>query len=165
MKNLKKFTSLLLSAIMLSTLFINVAFAAENSEETAEDVVALEAVVREYTPNVNSTARSTTFADATVDVQFSSSGMSITITTGMTKIASLVGVKDIEIQLKNGSDWVTVATCTEGGEATDALGCAVDLLYTGAIYGEYYRVVCTHYGDVDGYRELYHETAAMRCIY
>ena len=163
MKNLKKITSLLLSAIMLSTLFINVAFAAENSEET--DVVALEAVVQEYTPNVNSVARSTTFADATVDVQFSSSGMSITISTSMTMIASVVGVKDIEIQLKNGSDWVTVATCTEGGEANNALGCAVALTYTGAIYGEYYRVVCTHYGDVDGYRELYHETGSMRCIY
>ncbi|MBO4976670.1 MAG: hypothetical protein J6C54_02860 [Lachnospiraceae bacterium] len=162
MKNLKKITSLLLSAIMLSTLFINVAFAAENSEET--DVVALEAVVQEYTPNVNSVARSTTFADATVDVQFSSSGMSITISTSMTMIASVVGVKDIEIQLKNGSDWVTVATST-GGQLNNVLGCAVDLLYTGAIYGEYYRVVCTHYGDVDGYRELYHETGSMRCIY
>ena len=32
MRNLKKITSLLLSAIMLSTLFINVAFATENSE-------------------------------------------------------------------------------------------------------------------------------------
>lgn len=162
MKNLKKVTNLLLSAIMLSTLFINVAFAAENSEET--DVVALEAVVQEYTPNVNSAARSTTFANATVDVQFSSSGMSITISTGMTKMASVVGVKDIEIQLKNGNDWVTVATST-GGELYDTWGCAVDLLYTGAIYGEYYRVVCTHYGDVDGYRELYHETGSMRCIY
>lgn len=162
MKNLKKVTNLLLLAIMLSTLFINVAFAAENSEET--DVVALEAVVQEYTPNVNSAARSTTFANATVDVQFSSSGMSITISTGMTKMASVVGVKDIEIQLKNGSDWVTVATST-GGELYDTWGCAVDLLYTGAIYGEYYRVVCTHYGDVDGYRELYHETGSMRCIY
>ena len=163
MKKLKKITSLLLSAVMLSTLFINVAFAAENSEET--DVVKLEAVVQEYTPDANAAARSTTFADATVDVSFSSSGMSITITTGMTKIASLVGVKDIEVQLKNGNDWVTVATCAEGGEATNALGCAVALTYTGAIYGEYYRVVCTHYGDVDGYRELYHETGSMRCIY
>ena len=162
MKKLKKIISLLLSAIMLSTLFINVAFAAEDSEET--EVVNLEAVVREYTPSVNLAARSTTFADATVDVQFSSSGMSITISTSMTMVASLVGVKDIEIQLKNGNDWVTVATST-GGELKNTLGMAVDLLYTGAIYGEYYRVVCTHYGDVDGYRELYHETGSMRCIY
>ena len=164
MKKLKKITSLLLSAIMLSSLFINVAFAAENSEEANVDVVALDAVVQEYTPNVNSAARTSTFADATVDVSFSSSGMSITISTSMTKIASLVGVKDIEIQLKNGSDWVTVATST-GGELYNTSGCAVALTYTGAIYGEYYRVVCTHYGDVDGYRELYHETGSMRCIY
>ena len=162
MRNLKKITSLLLSAIMLSTLFINVAFATENSEETA--VVNLEAVVQEYESNVNSAARSTTFADTTVDVSFSSSGMSITISTSMTKLASIVGVKDIEIQLKNGNSWVTVATST-GGELYDTSGCAVTLTYTGAIYGEYYRVVCTHYGDVDGYRELYHETAAMKCVY
>ncbi|MBQ8230779.1 MAG: hypothetical protein IJZ34_02440 [Lachnospiraceae bacterium] len=162
MKNLKKITSLLLSAIMLSTLFINVAFAAESSNKV--DIVALNAVVQEYTPNINSAARSTTFSDATIDVTFSSSGMSITISTSTTMIASVVGVKDIEIQLKSGSDWVTVATST-GGELKDTLGCAVTLTYTGAIYGEYYRVVCTHYGDVDGYRELYHESAAMRCIY
>ena len=164
MKKMKKFTNLLLSAIMLSTLFMNIAFAAENPAETDIDVMALDAVVQEYAPNINSAARSTTFADATVDVSFSSSGMSITISTSMTKIASLVGVKDIEIQLKNGSDWVTVATST-GGELYNTSGCTVALTYTGAIYGEYYRVVCTHYGDVDGYRELYHETGSMRCIY
>ena len=162
MKRIKRMISLLLSSIMLSTLFINVTFAAENSSDT--DVVVLEAVVREYTPGMNSTARSTTFADNSIDVSFSSSGMSITITTSMTRIASVVGVKDVEIQLKNGNDWVTIATST-GGELYNTLGCAVTCTYTGVIYGEYYRVVCTHYGDVDGYRELYHESAAMRCIY
>lgn len=162
MKKSKKMISLLLSAIMLSTLFMNVAFAAENSNNV--DVDVLEAVVQEYTPSMNSATRSTTFSDNSIDVQFSSSGMSITISTGTTRMASVVGVKDIEIQLKYGSDWVTVATST-GGELYDTWGCAVDLLYTGAIYGEYYRVVCTHYGDVDGYRELYHETGSMRCIY
>ena len=162
MKKMKRMISLLLSAIMLSTLFINVTFAAENSSDT--DVVVLEAVVEEYAPGMNATARSTTFADNSIDVSFSSSGMSITISTSMTLNASIVGVKDIEIQLKNGNDWVTVAT-SAGGGVTDAMGCAVELTYTGAIYGEYYRVVCTHYADVDGYRELYHESAAMRCIY
>ena len=162
MKKLNKITSLLLSAIMLSTLLFNVAFAAESLEVT--EVVNLEAVVQEYTPNINSAVRSTTFADATVDVSFSSSGMSITITTSMVGIASVVGVKDIEIQLKNGDDWVTVATAT-GGELYDVMGCAVTCTYTGAVYGKYSRVVCTHYGDVDGYRELYHETAAMKCVY
>lgn len=162
MKKIKRMISLLLSAIMLSTLFINVAFAAEDLSDA--EGVALEAVVQEYTPTMSSTARSTTFSDNSIDVQFSSSGMSITITTGMVGIASVVGVKDIEIQLRNGNDWVTVATST-GGELYNVLGCAVDLTYTGAIYGEYYRVVCTHYGDVDGYRELYHESAAMKCVY
>ena len=162
MRKSKRIISLLLSAIMFSTLFINVAFAAENSNDV--DVVIIEAVVQEYTPSINSVGRSTTFSDNSIDVSFSSSGMSITISTSTTRIASVVGVKDIEIQLKNGSDWVTVATST-GGEVYNALGCGVSLTYTGAIYGEYYRVVCTHYGDVDGYRELYHESAAMRCIY
>lgn len=162
MKKIKKLTSLLLSAIMLSTLFINVAFAAENSEET--EVVTLEAVVQEYEPSVNSSARSTTFSDASIDVSFSAEGMSITISTSMTMVASVVGVKDIEIQLKNGNDWVTVATSTGAG-LTDKIGCTVELLYPDSIYGEYYRVICTHYGDVDGYRELYHESGSMRCIY
>ena len=159
---MKKIISLLLSAIMLSTLFINVVFAAENSGETG--IAILEATVQEYTPNANSSARSTTFADNSIDVSFESGGMLITITTSMTMVASLVGVKDIEVQLKNGNDWVTVATST-GGELTNVMGCTIGLTYTGAIYGEYYRVVCTHYGDVDGYRELYHETGSMRCIY
>ena len=162
MRNLKKITSILLSAIMLSTLFINVAFATENASDV--DVIALEAVVQEYTPDMNATVRSTTFSDNSIDVSFSSSGMSITISTSTTLIASVVGVKDVEIQLKNGNDWVTIATST-GGELYNTLGCAVTCTYTGVIYGEYYRVVCTHYADVDGYRELYHESAAMRCIY
>ena len=132
MIKIKKITSLLLSVIMLSTLFMNVAFAAENA---GDGDVVLEAVVQEYTPNVNSAARSTTFSDASIDVSFSADGMSITIATSMTMVASRVGVKDIEIQLKNGNGWVTVAT-SSGEELTNVIGCTVELLYPDSIYGQ-----------------------------
>ena len=162
MRYFKKFTRVLFSAIVLSTVFVNMAFAAENLNES--NIPVLEAEVQALETDTNSMVRSTTFADATIDIQYSASGMSISITTSMTKTASVVGVKDIEIQIKSGSSWVTVATST-GGELYDVLGCVVDLTYTGSVQGETYRVVCTHYGNVDGYRELYHETAGFKCVY
>lgn len=162
MRYFEKFTKVLLSAIVLSAVFVNMAFAAEDLNESV--VPVLEAEVQALDTDTNSTVRSTTFADATISIQYSASGMSISISTSMSQIASVVGVKDIEIQIKNGSSWVTVATST-GAELYNVPGCVVDLTYTGSIEGETYRVLCTHYGNVDGYRELYHESAGFKCVY
>ena len=127
-------------------------------------VEKLECEVLEVNAEVNSSVRSTTFIDTSIDISYSAAGMYVTITTGMNTTASLVGAKDIKVQIKNGNDWVTVAV-SDGGEAYNTTICVLAFTYPDSIVGETYRVVCTHYGDVDGYREMYHETNGFKCVY
>lgn len=113
----------------------------------------------------NEQVRSTTFSTASVDFSFRTEGLHITIDTGTTMTASVIGVKDIKIQKKGlFGIWSTVATST-GGEAYNTSYISVSLTYTGAEVGENYRVKCTHYADVDEYRELDHETESVTFNY
>lgn len=161
MKLLKKITSVLLSVLLINVSFSCPVMAAEDM-----NVVELEASVAAINSKSGLYAqpRSTTFIDTTILISFSESGMDIVIYTDVGATASVVGAKDIEIQKKGLFGWTTVATST-GGEAYNVGGCTVSLTYTGAEYEEIYRVVCTHYGQVDEYRELYHETLGYTCIY
>ena len=157
---MKKFLTMI---PLLSIFFLLNGFSASAQEELP--VMQLECQVSEGNVEYNSSARSTTFIDTTIDFGYSQTeGMIVVITTSMNTTASVVGAKDIEIQIKNGNNWVTVATST-GGELTNTTACILTIKYPSPIEGETYRVVCTHYGDVDGYRELYHETTGMRCAY
>ena len=162
MKSLKKIACTLLSAILLNMSLTVPVLAAEES-----NVVELEATV---TPIYESSAlggaqaRSTTFIDTSIDVYYDEEGMQVSIFTDLNGVGSVVGAKDIKIQIKNGSSWTTVATSTGGG-VTNATGCIISVTYPDAIEGETYRVTCIHYGNVDEYRELYHETAGFKCTY
>ena len=163
MKILKKISCMLLSVVLFNLCVATPVLAAE------------EVTIVELDANVTATydqdmmnyvqARSTTFSDTTIDMAFSSDGMYIAIHTDLTMTGSVVGVKDIQIQKKGLlGTWTTVAT-SDGGEVTNASGCIGSLLYEGAEYGATYRVTCVHYGNVDGYRELYHETIEAKCVY
>ena len=162
MKLLKKIVCTMLTAVLLNVSWITPVLAVEEVE-----VVELDATV---TAIYNSAvvggieARSTTFSDTTISISYSSAGMYVTIDTYLNKTGSVVGVKDIQIQRQDGSSWTTVAT-SSGGEASNALACTVALTYTGAVKGETYRVTCVHYGNVDEYRELYHESVGVKCSY
>ena len=157
---MKKFLTLL--SLFNIILLLN-GFSVSAQEEIP--VKQLECQVLENDVEYNSSVRSTTFIDTTVSVGYSQTeGMIVYITTSMNTTASVVGVKDIEIQIENGNDWVTVATCT-GGESNNTTSCIISLIYPDPIEGKKYRVVCTHYGNVDGYRELYHETNGFKCVY
>ena len=148
---------------LLSVLLCLNGFLSFAQEETP--VMQLDCQVLENNVESNSSVRSTTFIDTSVEVGYSKTeGMIVYITTSMNTTASVVGVKDIEIQIENGNDWVTVATCT-GGESSNTTSCIISLIYPNPIEGKKYRVVCTHYGNVDGYRELYHETNGFKCVY
>ena len=156
---MKKFIATL-SLLSVLVLFNGVfAFAKEE-----ESVQKLECQVLEGNTEVNSSARSTTFIDTSIDISYSANGMYVAITTGMNSTASLVGAKDIKVQIQNGSDWVTVAV-SDGGEAYNTTSCVLTFTYPDSILGQTYRVVCTHYGNVDGYREMYHETNGFKCVY
>lgn len=150
----------LVAVLMNCSLAMNV-FAAENVDSK---VLILEAsvVAHEAEPTIG--MRSTTFTDTMILISSSSAGMSVTINTDLNNTASVVGVKDIKVQLKSGNDWITVATST-GGEVSGYSGCSVSFTYSGAVKGQTYKICCTHYGNVDEYRELYHETGEFVFTY
>lgn len=161
MKLLKKITCTLLTVFLINASLCEPVLAVEEL-----DIVELEATVEAVDGQSGQfvQSRSTTFIDTSINMSFSADGMYIEIHTDMNTTASVVGAKDIKIQKKGLFGWTTVATST-GGEAYNVGGCVVYLNYAGAEYEEIYRVTCTHYGQVDEYRELYHETEGFTCIY
>lgn len=153
-KLLKRILSIVLVAIITNCSYVMNAYAVEDVDLK---VINIEATVVGHDGGASVGARSTTFTGAAITLSFSSAGMSVTIDTDMNDTASVVGVKDIKVQLKSGNDWITVATST-GGEVSGYSGCSVSFTYSGAVKGKTYKICCTHYGNVDGYRELYQET-------
>lgn len=159
MRKIRRMVALLCAAVLLSGNWCMSTFAAEN----ASKIVELEASVEEYDFASNGIMPySTTFTDTSIDVVFDTSGMRVTIHTAMNNTASVVGVKDVVVQCKSGNDWVTVATST-GGEMTNAGGIAVSFTYPYTKSGQVFKISCTHYGNVDEYRELYHVTDEIKC--
>ena len=156
---LKKVLIVVLTMMMLFTSKNLNVFAQEENQ-----IEQLGCLVREGELDNDIIARTTTFVDNTITIGYDTNGMYVSIVTCMNQIASVVGVKDIEIQVQNGNEWVTVAV-SSGGELSNTRSCVVDLNYSGAVRGYTYRVVCTHYGDVDGYKELYHESEGFKCEY
>lgn len=166
----KSICSILLSLLMLSNFSVE-AFAASrqniNLSEVAQldgEVIILDCEVIGYNqfPEVNPYA--TTFVNASTTISFDAEGMHIGICTGMNDVASVVGVKDIEVHRKTLFSYEVVAVA-DGGEAYNVTTGLCSMVYTGAVQGQKYRVVCTHYGDVDGYREMYAETDWVTCNY
>lgn len=161
MKLLKKITCVLLTVFLINaSLCIPVSAAEESNVEKLQATVTT--IDRPLGLFVE--PRSTTFIDTSIDISFGVDGMFVAVHTVMNATASVVGVKDIKVQKKGLFGWNTVAT-VEGGEVYNVGGCVVSFTYTGSEYEEIYRVVCTHYGEVDEYRELYHETLGYTCIY
>ena len=163
-KRLRKMLKGVVTTLLLvSTLSMQV-FAASSAESNS-DVVELEATVFEYSDSSGISTYATIFQDASITISYHSSvGMEVLILTALNGVGTVVGVKDIKIQAKSGNSWVTVAT-SAGGEVTNARGMGCEVTYAGAIEGVTYRVVCTHYGNYEGYRELYHESVGMVCEY
>lgn len=129
--------------------------AAELVEIVEEDVAKLDTTTFEV-PNILNPEiglYGTSFSETEITVTSSSEGMVVEFYVQMNKIASLVGIKDIKIQKKSFLTWKTVATA-DGGEDTNCGGLGCRLLYRDAEKGSTYRVICTFYGDTDGYREL-----------
>lgn len=91
-------------------------------------------------------------------------GLCITFTTSCAGAAKVIGVKDIKIQQKMWYGWKTVAT-SEGTEGYDQAIFAADLVYPDAIKDKTYRVIATHYADVDGYEEVVNDTGAFKFTY
>lgn len=131
--------------------------------ELVSSVDVLQAEVIGFNRMSDTSTYSTFFDEASVSVVYSSTGMHIDICTSMNGVASVVGVKGIEIQKQNWyGGWTTVAT-SSGGESYNVTTSVCSINYKGAIEGETYRIIRTHYGNVDSYRELYAETGGFLC--
>lgn len=166
----KSFGSVLLSIILMGC-FCMETFAAsqqncglQGTSQLESNIEQLECETIGYSDLPTIVPFSTYFADAAITISFDSEGMHIDICTGMNDIASVVGAKDIEVHRKKLFGYEVVAVA-EGGELYNVTTVLNSMVYTGAIQGEKYRVVCTHYGDVDGYREMYAETDWVTCNY
>ena len=157
---MKKVLTVLMTIVVLFSSASTEVLAAEMA---VEQITVLESTVFAC-EGMGQSARSTTFSDTSIDIVCSSSGMKITIYSTTNQLCSVIGVKDIEVQLKNGNDWVTVATAGPG-EDTNVYGMGVTFTYEDAIYGATYRIHCVHYANGDEYRELEHTTSEFKFIY
>lgn len=91
-------------------------------------------------------------------------GLSMTFTTSCAGEAKVIGVKDIKVQQKMWYGWKTVMT-SDGGEVYNHGLFGADLVYPDAIKDKTYRVIATHYADVDGYEEVVNDTGAFKFTY
>lgn len=164
-KGLKKLLSSIFVLMMLLCIPMQQVYASEGLT-VADDVVELEAYDIDITDMINSDMSflETSFPNVYIDVSFSSRGMLVELFVKTFGEASVVGVKDIKIQKKVWYGWSTVGT-SDGGQNTDSYGYGCSVLYSGAEKGSTYRVLCTFYGDTDGYRELAGETDGYVCSY
>ena len=107
----------------------------------------------------------TTMFDCEIILAFKmDEGLCMTFTTSCAGTASVIGVKDIKVQQKMWYGWKTVLT-SDGAENYNEPIFAAGLKYPDAIKDRTYRVICTHYADVDGYEEVVNDTGAFKFTY
>jgi len=106
----------------------------------------------------------TTMFDCDIIMAFRAEGLVMTFSTACLGTASVIGVKDIKVQQKMWYGWKTVLT-SEGAENYNEDAFAGDLTYSEAVKGKTYRVLCTHYANVDVYEEFENDTGAFKFTY
>ena len=107
----------------------------------------------------------TTLFDCEIIMAFKmDEGLCMSFTTASIGIASVIGVKDIKVQQKMWYGWKTVLA-SDGTEFYDCSSFGADLKYPDAIKDRTYRVICTHYADLDGYEEVVNDTGAFKFTY
>ena len=129
----------------------------------AFSVPAQEAHAEEY--SISDVRPITTMFDCEIIMAFKmDEGLCMTFTTSCIGAAKVIGVKDIKVQQKMWYGWKTVLT-SDGAESYDSAIFAADLKYADAIKDRTYRVICTHYADLDGYEEVVNDTGAFKFTY
>lgn len=107
----------------------------------------------------------TTLFDCEIIMAFSADeGLVMDFTTSSAGEAKVIGVKDIKVQQKVWYGWKTVFI-SDGAESYNRATFGADLVYPDAIKDKTYRVICTHYADVDGYEEAENDTGAFKYTY
>lgn len=114
--------------------------------------------------NILSIKPITTMFDCDITMAFRREGLVMTFSTACVGTSSVIGVKDIKVQQKMWYGWKTVLT-SDGAENKDENVFAYDLIYSEAIKDKTYRVMCTHYANVDVYEEFENDTGAFKFTY
>ena len=105
----------------------------------------------------------TTMLNCDIIMAFRTEGLVMSFTTSSLGTASVIGVKDIKVQQKMWYGWKTVLA-SDGGEIQNDSAFAGTLTYEGAENNKTYRVICTHYANVDVYEEFVNDTGAFKFI-
>ena len=157
-RKIKRIAGLALATMLFVSVPMMEAEAVQPYNTESEVVENLAVVVKEVSEEdflQNSKLR-TALYNCLINVICDSEGMHVDFVVNADGKASVIGIKDIKIQKKVWYGWKTVVT-SDGAEDynTGIFGCS--LLYSGAEYGETYRITCVHYADVDGYNEVENE--------
>lgn len=131
------------------------------NEYAEEGIEVLEATIVEDVDLPSEINPYTMLTNCVIGISGDDKGMHIGISTGVVGTGSVIGVKDVKVQKKNWLGlWTTVAVC-DGGESYNRGTMAIDILYANAERGATYRILCVHYGDVDGYTETENNSGAF----
>lgn len=135
-------------------------------ENISNQIIMIRTAEDDSTTNYSYSIRPlTTLVDCEIIMAFSATkGLIMTFTTASMGDASVIGVKDIKVQQKVWYGWKTVAT-SDGTEGYNQAIFAADVIYPDAIKDKTYRVIATHYADVDGYEEVVNDTGAFKFTY
>ena len=154
-------------AFLLAILFAVSAPTQEVQAEEYNENTTLTVVVANKTPEYDpyGVQPLTTLFDCEIIMAFrADEGLCMTFTTSCAGDAKVIGVKDIKVQQKVWYGWKTVFI-SDGAESYDSAIFGADLVYPDAIKDKTYRVICTHYADVDGYEEVVNDTGAFKFTY
>ncbi len=158
MKTVRKMVGLTFAVILFASAPMVQVEAAQQYNTESDTVTNLEVVIKDVSEEdfgKNSIAR-TAIYNCLINVTCDSEGMHVDFMVHANGTASEIGIKDIKIQKKVWYGWKTVAT-SDGAEAQNVASFGCSILYSGAEYGETYRITCIHYADVDGYTEEQNE--------
>lgn len=164
-KGLHRVMGMALAAALLFGIPCSKAAAAEEEPQKREPV-KLELTVYELQEDFledRPTPR-TMLIDCSVTFTSKSKGLCVDITTDATRMASVLGTKDIVLEEKTLLGWVTVGI-GDGYEVYNRSTSGCSFVYEDAVYNKKYRVSCTHYGNVDGYTEVAQTTDAYTYSY
>ena len=154
-------------AFLLALFFVVGAPAQEVRAEEYNENTTLTVVVANKTPEYDpyGVQPLTTLFDCEIIMAFrADEGLCITFTTSCAGAANVIGVKDIKIQQKMWYGWKTMLI-SNGGENQNDSVYSCSITYEEAVKGKTYRVLCTHYANVDVYEEFENDTGAFKFTY
>lgn len=162
-KKPRKIIALILALAFATTVPMQGVKAEEaNTNVASTSMVTVENQIQDY--DELSIKPRTTMFDCEIILAFTIDGLLMDFSTACYGDASVIGVKDIKVQQKVWYGWKTVLT-SDGAENLNENVFAYDLLFPDAIKDKTYRVICTHYANVDVYEEFENDTGAFKYTY